>query len=183
MLLQGAGAGCCAQEARVCRGSLSFISALLNTSIVQPTPCRALALGVVSKRRLFAEAAAVLQQQPEQARPGSLNPLVQVRGRHAVLRCDVHAAHAAVQSMPSGRVSACPSSRTCMPPCNLPPPVQLGWLLTSSGGAIARQRRQRKAAAAAAAAEAKDFHEQMAAGREGRWAETDARAVLCCAVL
>ncbi|PRW33974.1 deoxyribodipyrimidine photolyase isoform A [Chlorella sorokiniana] len=82
---------------------------------------RALALGVVSKRRLFAEAAAVLQQQPEQARPESFNPL-----------------------------------------------VQLGWLLTSGGGAIARQRRQRKAAAAAAAAEAKDFHEQLAAGREGR---------------
>jgi len=51
---------------------------------------------------------------------------------------------------------------------NLSLHLQLGWLLTSSGGAIALQRRQRKAAAAAAAAEAKDFHEQMAAGREGR---------------
>lgn len=37
--------------------------------------CRALSLGVVSKRRIYAEAAAALQQQPEQARPAGLNPL------------------------------------------------------------------------------------------------------------
>ena len=81
---------------------------------------RALALGVVSKRRIYQEACASLAQQPEQARPAGGNPL-----------------------------------------------AQLSWLLTSSGGAAARAARRRKAAAAAAAAEAKDFHEQMAAGREG----------------
>ncbi|KAL4425249.1 hypothetical protein ABPG75_009265 [Micractinium tetrahymenae] len=81
---------------------------------------RALQLGVVSKRRVHAEAAAILAQQPEQA-------------------------------WPAGR-----------------PLAQLAWLLTSSGGAAARARRQKKAAAAAAAAEAKDFHEQMAAARQGR---------------
>ncbi len=82
---------------------------------------RALQLGVVSKRRILAEAAAILAQQPE-------------------------------QPWPAGR-----------------PLAQLAWLLTSSGGAAARARRQKKAAAAAAAAEAKAFHEQMAAARQGRW--------------
>ncbi|KAL4435621.1 hypothetical protein ABPG77_002584 [Micractinium sp. CCAP 211/92] len=81
---------------------------------------RALQLGVVSKRRILAEAAAILAQQPE-------------------------------QPWPAGR-----------------PLAQLAWLLTSSGGAAARARRQKKAAAAAAAAEAKAFHEQMAAARQGR---------------
>lgn len=36
---------------------------------------RALALGVVSTRRIYAEASALLQQQPEQAAPAGLNPL------------------------------------------------------------------------------------------------------------
>ena len=82
---------------------------------------RALALGVLSKRRLHAEAAAALQQAPEQPFPLGFDPL-----------------------------------------------AMLGWLLTSGGGALPRQRRQCKAAAAAAAVEARDFHEQMAAGRQGR---------------
>ena len=90
-----------------------------NTSAV--AACRALSLGVVSRRRIYAEAAAILEQQPEQEQPRGFNLL-----------------------------------------------HQLGWLLTSSGGAMARLQRHRKAAAAAAAAEAKDFHEQMAAAREGR---------------
>lgn len=77
-------------------------------------------LGVVSKRRVHAEASAILAQQPEQA-------------------------------WPAGR-----------------PLAQLAWLLTSGGGAAARAQRQRKAAAAAAAVEAKDFHERMAAERQGR---------------
>ncbi|KAL4854579.1 Pheophytinase [Chlorella vulgaris] len=84
---------------------------------------RALSLGVVSKRRVYSEAAAILSQQPEQPWPAGFGLL-----------------------------------------------SQLAWLLTSSGGAAPRLRRQRKAAAAAAAAEARDFHEQMAAGREGQQA-------------
>lgn len=56
------------------------------------------------------------------------------------------------------------------PPQGLNPLALVSWLLTSSGGAAAVARRQRKAAAAAAAVQARDFHAQMAAGREGRWA-------------
>lgn len=89
---------------------------------------RALSLGVVSQRRIWAEATSVLQQAPEQAPPQGLNPL-----------------------------------------------ALLSWLLTSSGGAAAVAKRQRKAAAAAAAVQARDFHAQMAAGRQGRWAP-----VACC---
>lgn len=97
-------------------------SACLLTSPIVPL-CRALSLGVVSKRRVYSEAAAILSQQPEQPWPAGFGLL-----------------------------------------------SQLAWLLTSSGGAAPRLRRQRKAAAAAAAAEARDFHEQMAAGREGQQA-------------
>jgi hypothetical protein len=110
-----------------CRGSLRCLARLpprinIDTQRILPLPaCRALSLGVVSRRRIYAEAAAILEQQPEQEQPRGFN----------LLR-------------------------------------QLGWLLTSSGGAMARLQRRRKATAAAAAAEAKDFHEQMAGGREGR---------------
>ena len=68
---------CCSQH-----GWLGCLKVLLHKSLPRRTAaaCRALALGVVSKRRLYAEAAAVLEQQPEQAQPESLNPLAQVGG-------------------------------------------------------------------------------------------------------
>jgi hypothetical protein len=52
-------------------------------------------------------------------------------------------------------------------PLGFAPLRQLAWLLTSGGGAAARLRRRRKAAAAAASAAARDFHDRMAAEREG----------------
>lgn len=82
--------------------------------------CRALALGVVSRRRLYHEALRLLR--PQQA---------QQEGALAGL------------------------------------PALLSGLLPGAGGA---GRSARKAAAALAAAEARDFHEQMAAQRQDRWA-------------
>lgn len=128
----GPGSSSSAQAGQFSDGDEAGLQAVLAQAIsaydlpATPDGCfpalfgRALSLGVVSKRRIYAEAAEILGQQAEQPWPAG-SPL-----------------------------------------------AQLAWLFTSGGGAAARERQQRKAAAAAAAAEAKDFHEQMAAGREGR---------------
>ncbi len=90
-------------------------------------PRRALALGVVSKRRLYQQATSLLQSPPQQAQQDG--------------------ALAGLAFLLSGGLPA--------------------WL---SGAGQGRARQARKAAAAVAAAEARDFHEQMAAARQGRCA-------------
>lgn len=113
-----------------------------------------------AERQLRSRVAAAIQRHDAPASPGGCFPALFGRSLAlgVVSRRRVAAAAAA-------QLAALPAEQPA--PTLAQPLALLAWLLTSSGGASARAARLAKASAAAAAAAAGDFHEALAAARQG----------------